>query len=129
MKSIVIILCLLFPVIASAQNQGFNMGNMQQMMQLMQKMQQCMAKIDQTELETLQQQSQKISVELDALCKKGERNKAQTKALAYSKKMMKNPALMQVKKCGEITKGILPENPNPALDDTFDFSDRNVCDK
>ncbi len=126
MKSIVVVLCLLFPVIATAQNQGFNMGNMQQMMQLMQ---QCMAKIDQTELETLQQQSEKMSKELDTLCKKGERNKAQKKALAYGKKMMQNPALVQVKKCGEITKGILPENSNPAFDNTFDFSDGNVCDK
>ena len=128
MKTIVIILCLVFPVIATAQNQGINGGDMQQMMQLMQKMQQCMAEVDQAELEALGKQSDKVAGALEVLCKKGERKKAQKKAIAYSKKLMKNPALVQMKKCGEITKGMVPENLMPSLEDQFDFSNRHVCD-
>ncbi len=128
MKTLVILLCLMFPVVAVAQDKGMDTGNMQQMMQLMQKMQQCMQKIDQSKLEALGEQSEKISNELDALCKKGERKKAQKKAIAYSKKMMKDPVVLQVKKCGEITKGLVPAELSPSIEDEFDFSDKHVCD-
>ncbi len=128
MKIIVTILFLMFPVIATAQNQAMNGGDMGQMMQLIQEMQQCMAKVDQAELEALEKQSEEMGAELEALCNNGKRKKAQKKAVAYGKKLMKNPALVQMKKCGELTKGFLPEDA-PSFDDDFDFSDRHVCDE
>lgn len=91
MKVIVSVFCLLFPVVAAAQNQGMNGVDMQVMMQKMQEMQQCMAKIDQNELEALGEESEKFEQELNELCANGERDKAQKKAMAYSKQMMKKP--------------------------------------
>ena len=128
-KSIVIILFLMFPVAATAQNQGMNGADMGKMMQLMQEMQQCMAKVDQAELEALEKQSEKLGEELEALCKNGKRKKAQKKAVAYGKKVMKNPALVQMRKCGEITKGLIPDDSMSSFDDEFDFSNRHVCDE
>ncbi len=125
MKIFVTILCLMFPVAATAQNQGMNMGDMQKMMQ---EMQQCMAKVDKAELEALEEQSEEMGRELETLCGKGERKKAQKRAIAYSKKMMKSPALVQMKKCSEITKGMMPGNAMPSFEDEFDFSNRHVCD-
>ncbi len=128
MKIIGIILCLMFPMAAIAQNQSMNAGDMQQMMQLMQKMQQCMAQVDQARLEKIGAESEKFGQEIDALCKAGKRKKAQKKAIAYGKKIMKDPAMVQVKKCGEITKGMLPESMSPSFEDDFDFSKKHVCD-
>jgi hypothetical protein len=129
MKRIVIILFLMLPVAAIAQNQGMNGVDMGKMMQLMQEMQQCMAKVDQAELETLEQQSEKFGEEIEALCENGKRKKAQKKAIAYGKKVMKNPALVQMRKCGEITKGLMPDDSMSSFDDDFDFSNHHVCDE
>ena len=51
------------------------------------------------------------------------------KAIAYGKEMMKNPALKQMKECGEITRGLVPEESMPSMEDDFDFSDGHVCDE
>lgn len=129
MKVVVIVLFLMVPVVATAQNQSINGGDMGKMMQLVQEMQQCMEKVDQAELKELEKQSEKLGEELETLCKNGERKKAQKEAVAYGKKLMKNPALVQMKKCGEITKGLLPANSTPSFEDEYDFSDRHVCDE
>jgi len=131
MKVLVITLCLMFPVVAIAQNQSMNAGDMQQMqqmMQLIQKMRQCMAQVDQARLEAIGEKSEKVGQEIEALCKAGKRKKAQKMAIAYGKKIMKDPVMVQVKKCGKITKGMLPESMPPSFEDEFDFSNKHVCD-
>ena len=129
MKTITIILFLIFPVVATAQDQAMGGGDMGGMMQMMQEMQQCMAKVDQSELETLEQESEKIGNEIETLCQQGKRKKAQKKAIAYGKKVMKNPAMVQMEKCGEITKGLLPESATSSFEEEFDYSDHHVCDE
>ena len=54
--------------------------------------------------------------------------KHQKKAIAYSKEMLKNPSLVQMKECSEMTKGLVPEGESSSLEDEFDFSNRHVCD-
>ena len=129
MKIFVAIFCLMFPVAATAQNQVTSGGDMQKMMQMMQEMQQCMAKVDQAALEAIESESEKIGKELETQCEKGERKKAQEKAIAYSKKIMGNPALAQMKKCTEMTKGLVPLNSMPSFEEELDFSSRHVCDE
>lgn len=115
--------------VSTAQAQGFNEADMQNLMQVMQKMQECMAKVDQQELERLEEEGNKMEAELKALCEQGKRDKAQKKAIAFSKKIMKNPALIQMKECGELTKGMMPPgSEEPTLDEEFDFTNRHVCD-
>jgi hypothetical protein len=130
MKIIISILILLFPVVSVAQTpRGINQADMQDMMQLMQKMQECMSKIDKSKLEVIEQQSEKFATELESLCKQGKRKEAQKKAIAFGKDMMENPALKQMKECGEITKGLGAERSMPSFEDEFDFSNRHVCDE
>ena len=134
MKSIdkFMLLCVLFPVAAAAQNQNPNMQGMDmgKLMQAMEEMQQCMAKVDQEELRKLEAEGEEMERELRKLCEQGNRDKAQKEAIKYSKKMMKNPALVQMKECTEITKGLMPEGSMPEEEDFgFDPSrDGHVCD-
>lgn len=130
MRIIVCILFLLTPVVVFAQNnQNMNEAGMQNMMQLMQEMQECMAKVDQSELEGLEKRSQEMEAEIKSLCEQGQKSKAQKKAIAYGKEMMDNKTLRQMKKCGEITKGLVPEgsSPSTSFEDEFDFSKTDVC--
>jgi len=130
MKLIVTIMVILLPVAAVGQNPNMQGMDMQKMMQAMQEMQQCMEKVDKTELRKMEEESDEMSRELQALCEQGKRDKAQKKAISYGKKIMKNPALEQMRKCGELTKGLIPsDSREPTLDEEFDFSNRHVCDK
>lgn len=130
MKRFVVCLFLLIPFTASAQTPPPNGMDMGKLMQLVQEMQLCMAKIDPAEMAAFEEESSKVSDELEALCDQGKRDKAQKKALAYGKKVMKSSAIMQMQKCSEITKGLMPEaGPQESIEESFDFSTVHVCDK
>lgn len=124
MKSIFIMLFVLFPVVAAAQNQN----DMGKMMQALQEMQQCMAKVDQEELRKVEQESEKMEANVRALCAQGKRDQAQNEAIKFGKKIMKNPTLIQMKVCGEKAKGFVPEGTIEGMDGTFDTSESHVCD-
>ncbi len=128
MRIVAIMLFLLFPAVAAAQSPNMQGVDMGKMMQAMQEMQQCMVKVDQGELRKLEQETKEKEAEFRALCEKGERDKAQEEAIKFSKKMMANPALVQMKECGEITKDFVPEGAMEEQDETFDPSKDHVCD-
>ncbi len=102
--------------------------DMQNMVGLMQEMQQCAANIDQAELERVGTQSERFSAEIANLCAAGSRSEAQQKAIAFGKKMMKNPVVIQMQKCAEITEGLPMGGSEESFADDFDFSDSHVCD-
>lgn len=130
MKIIFVCLFLLFPVAASAQTPPANGMDMGKMMQLAQEMQQCMAKINPAAIEAFEKEAKTLENELDTLCKQGKRDMAQKKAITYGKKIMSTPAFKQMQKCGEITKGFMPEaTMQDSIEDNFDFSNHHVCDK
>ena len=117
-------LCLLFlPASLYAQNQGqMNQGNMQDMMKVMQQVQECMAQIDQNELNELQVRAEKFKQEIDGLCGQGKRDDAQNKAMAFAKKMMADPSLQQMKKCGEMAQGAFTLPPKGEWKTIFNSS-------
>ncbi len=130
MKIILSLLCLLLPAsIAVAQTPDTTGMDMQKMMVLMQQMQECMAKVDQTLLADLEKKGEAFSKEVEELCARGERKKAQKKAIAFSKKMMKHPTILQMKECSKITKGLIPDEMVPSIDEEFDYSETQVCDR
>ncbi len=129
MKIVIVFLSLIFPATIFAQNQVVNGVDMGNIMQLMQKMQTCMAKVDQTEMKAFEVEAENLEAEIKTLCQEGKRKKAQKKAVAFGKNAMKNPAIKQMVKCGEITKGMLPEGSEPSFEESFDFSDIHVCDE
>ena len=133
MKIIITALLLILPVVVSAQTQGVSEADMQKYAQAMQEMMQCMAKVDQAEIAALEEESEQFEQEMESLCSQGKRKEAQEKAIAYSKEIMKNPALKQMTECGEINKkyGIAVEEDEDEvsiMDSEFDFSKHHVCD-
>ena len=121
------LLILMLPVAAFAQNyQNMNKGDMQKMMQQMQKVQQCMESIDQSQLNDLQQRAEQMKKEIDTLCAQGNRSKAQKTALSFSKEISKDPSMNQMRKCGELAQGAIPNMPT--MYDEKDMASRHVCD-
>lgn len=134
MKTVITILCLIFPVVASAQNQGMEGVDMQKLGLAMQEMMECMSQIDQAALAGLQEKSEQFEQELKELCSQGKRSEAQEKAIAYSKEMMDDPVLKQMQKCGEINEKYgIPQDEEVDSSSFFgediESSNRHVCDE
>ena len=129
MKTFFILVALLIPAIALAQNPGaMNQPNMQNMMQVMQQVQECMAGIDESKLQELQVKSEKMGKEIKGLCSQGKRDKAQKAAIAYGKEISSDPTLKQMQKCGEMAQGALPMMGNVETYDEKKYADKHVCD-
>lgn len=129
MKIVLTFLLLMLPVAATAENQAMNAQSIEKMMQLMQEVEQCMEKVDQSAMDEFEKAGEEMSNEIEELCNKGKRKKAQKKAIAFGKKAMKNTAILQMQKCGEITKGLIPGQSDFSFEDEFDYSDKHVCDE
>ncbi len=128
MRLVIISMLLFLPSLSFGLDyQNMNSADMQEMMQQMQKVQQCMESIDQQQLQSLQNQSEEFKAEIDDLCAQGDRSEAQKKALSFSKKISKNPAMKQMRKCGEMAKDALPNMPQIAGQE--DYSNSHVCDQ
>ena len=132
MKIPVIILLLMIPMVAVAQNsQNMSEEDMQKMMQQMQKMQSCLEKIDQAELDALDQRSSQMRTKVESLCASGKRDEAQQTAISFGKEMANDPTVQTAKKCtemmsSEMMKGMMPKFP--LMDLEKDLSNRHVCD-
>jgi len=84
-------------------SQDVSQDQMQIMMQDMGKMQACINKIDMNAIQTMHKESVKIEKEIKQMCSQGQRDQAQIKAVAYSKKIMNIPAMKQMKECSKNT--------------------------
>ena len=123
MKKIISTL-LLSSLVLIAQNMPQMGGhNMENMMQEMQKMQTCMAKINFDSLAALQEEAVSVQQNIDELCKQGKREKAQSTAINFSDKVMKYPAIVQLKQC---SKGTSMQSMMQMSKQ--DFKNHHVCD-
>ncbi|HIC44046.1 MAG TPA: hypothetical protein EYO73_07060 [Sulfurimonas sp.] len=100
-----------------------DMKNLEDMMQDMQKMQICMAKVDFHSLEGLQEHAFNIQKEVEQMCQQGQRDKAQSKAISFSKEIMNFPAVLQLKQC---SKGTAMESIMQMS--KHDFENHHVCE-
>ena len=131
MRNLTGLVMLLIPVIAIAQSPadfGFDQQQMQAMMQKGQEMQACMNNIDQTEMKAFEQQGRQMEAEVKELCAAGQRAEALNKAMAFGKKVMNNSAMQQMKKCGEMMQGMMPEMLQFSRDYENDDSQGHICD-
>jgi len=112
--------------LAAAQN-TLNGQDMNKIMEQAQKAQACMQSIDQSKLEEIKQGSEKMETEIRALCDSGKRDEAQDKAIDYSQKMMKSEAILKMRECTELMRGMLPEMPFDNFEEKMASS--NVCDE
>jgi hypothetical protein len=123
MKIFVVAAILSMPILVNAQTPpGMNQGDMQKLQEMMM----CMNKVDQTQLKALEKRQQQFEVEIKSLCQNGKRSQAQKRAMSFTKEMMKNPTIAQIKNCGEMAKSIFPDMPFMEKDEKD--SNRHVCD-
>lgn len=129
MKKLCFVLLLFSPAIVFAQQ--MNQQDMQNMMAQLQEVQTCMQTIDQNELNSLQEDSEKFEAEVKGLCTDGKRDEAQDRALAYSKVVLNSPALATMRKCTEKMSGAMKQMMPDLSPEKIakDFSDRHVCDE
>jgi hypothetical protein len=101
---------------------------MQQMMQGMTAMKNCMANIDQSEMQKYQAKAMAIQDELKALCDSGNRDEAMSKAMKFGKESMENPALQVMQKCGQGMQGMMPQIPSQTTPGNSNDKPSHVCD-
>lgn len=131
MKPLITILGIMFLTTVYAQQQGMT-PEMQQMMQNMQKnlgqVQSCFAQIDQKALEDLQVGAKAMEAEVKRLCAAGQRDAAQSKAIAYGKEISSNAELQKMRKCGEMSNNMpLPGQFFPK-DEQEQKARKHICD-
>ena len=132
MKKLLAVILFTFSIATSAQNSGgmqMNQAQMQQMMQQAREMQNCMANIDQAELQAFQQKAEQMQAEVKALCSAGKRDAAMTKAMAFGKESMSSKVMQDMKKCGEGMKNMMPNLPAIAQSDDDGSEPRHICDQ
>lgn len=100
---------------------GMSAEQMQQLMKQGESARACMKKIDKTQLKALREKGKKVQAEIKALCAAGKRDKAQSTAIEYSMQMKKDPAFIEMAKCGEHMQGMMPKTYS-------DASGEHVCD-
>ena len=121
-----IYLLILLPVVVFAQKQPGMPPNMSMDMKKMQEAMACMKNIDQSALEGLKEEGEKMKTEVGALCKSGKRNEAQDKAMVYGKEMMNRPELMKIRECSKMMAGMVPKMPFEHIE--RDAQNSHVCD-
>ncbi|MGR9051443.1 MAG: hypothetical protein ACU84J_02220 [Gammaproteobacteria bacterium] len=120
---------LLWPLATPAQMpQGMDQAQMQRMMEQMQKVQTCMRDVDQAAMQRLQQRAREMEKKVDMLCRQGQRDEAQNIGMAFGKEIADNPAMQQMKKCGEHMQGVMSGMPLSIRENLKNAENRHVCD-
>jgi alanyl-tRNA synthetase len=127
MKQVAVFLTLCLPLSVFAENmQGMSEEQMQQMMQQAQGMQTCMQNVDQAEMQAFEQRAEQMTAETKALCASGKRDEAMKVAIAFGKEVASNKAVQEMKKCGDMVKGMLPKAI--PQDNGQSSPDSHICD-
>lgn len=100
---------------------------MEQMMHNMQAMQECMAGIDQAEMQAFQQKAEAMDAEVKALCAEGKRDAATKRAMAFGKEAAASDLMRQMQKCGQDMKNMMPQTAQTHEHDGG--KPQHVCDQ
>ncbi len=130
MKIAIYFAILLMPALVSAQTiPGADPQKMQEMMQKAQEMKACMQNVDQTKMKAFQQRVKQTGEEVKALCSAGKRDEALNKAMSFSKEIASDTTMQEMKKCGEIMKGFMPDFSEITQAYQDDGAKGHVCDQ
>ena len=110
MKKIILAAALLFTAPLHSQDYAtIDQAQIENVMEQVQAMQACMANIDQSALEALKVESEKLAAEVSALCKAGNRDDAQAKAIDFGKKVVNEPVMLELKECAGMASMMIPQ--------------------
>ncbi len=130
MRNLIRFIILLMPALVLAQGfSGVDPQKMQAMMEKAKEMQQCMGKVDQVKIQAFKQRGKQMSAKIKALCAAGKREEAVTEALSYSKELASDSTMSDVKKCGKIMEGFMPDLSSVEPTNEQDSSTGRICDK
>ena len=73
-----------------------------------QQIEQCMAEANNSATQDLLQRGERISIEIENLCKAGKRDAAQAMALAFGREMADSPAMVSLQQCAGPLGALLP---------------------
>ncbi|MDH3342905.1 MAG: hypothetical protein OEM07_04195 [Gammaproteobacteria bacterium] len=128
MRISIILLLVALPVSVSAFDfNNMGQGDMDKLMRGMQDMQNCMSNIDEGELETLSNKSEKFTSSIKSLCQQGLRAEAQKNAMTFAREMTGDKTLKKLQKCGEAAKGMMPDT-SLMYSEKSDGKEKHVCD-
>lgn len=92
----------------SAHSQVLDSGQIEGLLGQAQQIEQCMAAANTAATQALRQRGELISAEIEKLCKAGQRDAAQAKALAFGREMADSPAMANLQDCAGPLAGLLP---------------------
>ncbi|HHO48922.1 MAG TPA: hypothetical protein ENN06_10820 [Desulfobacteraceae bacterium] len=121
------LIILLLPVAASGQHfSSMSESDLRDMTQQMERFQTCIEQIDQEAMKEIDRRSIKVEALIQSLCARGKRDEAQEKALSWAREAAAEPAVQEMKRCGEIMKEQIPDLPFLELEE--DIARHHVCD-
>jgi len=130
MEKMAITLLLILPALAGAQNfQNMSEADMRNMMQQAEKMQACMAGIDQSDLEKVEQRANQVQAKVEALCASGQRDEAQQEGIAFAREMSGNESMKKMQTCSKMMEGVMPGMPAMLLDASNEGDNQHICDQ
>ena len=140
MKAVLVVVLLCWPLMSVAQSpdganpaavdavpQQFDPASMNALMQQAQNIQACMAKVDQAELERIQNEATAKADEVQAMCANGERAAAQSEAVVFGQQLAQEPAVLEMKACLGIAGLQIPQMTWAELEDS-ETTQTHVCD-
>jgi hypothetical protein len=105
-----------------------DLRNIQHLQQRAVEMQDCLAKVDHSGMERLRVEGEAVGAEIRTLCNAGQRETAQSRALAYSKRIATSPEVAELSHCGAMLTAILPAATAAASDGAAPTAPGHVCD-
>ncbi len=91
-----------------AQAQVLDSGQLQMLLNQAQDIESCMAERDASATEALRARSERMTAEIESLCKAGKRDEAQARALAFGREMADSPAMANLQECSGPLGALLP---------------------
>ena len=98
----------MFAVSGLAHGQVLDGGQIQMLLGQAQQIEQCMAEANTSATQALRERGERISAEIESLCKAGKRDAAQAKALAFGREMADSPAMANLQECAGALGALLP---------------------
>ena len=123
MKKLTLAIILITPIAYAQPPMGGDRGSLQN---IMQNVQACMSKIDQSQMQVIEDKQMLFQYNMKEMCAVGKRDQAQKQALSFAKEMSNNPMIKGMNTCNKMMEGIIPGMP--PMDQQDDYSDTHVCD-
>lgn len=93
---------------AVVHGQLLDQAQVQMLMEQAAQIQQCMTKLDPAATNALRARGERMSADIEALCKAGKREDAQAKALEFGREVAKSPVMNDLEECSAALAAILP---------------------